>query len=662
MKQSAIRAAALLLILGVTLVTSGQVLAHAGSQLMPLRLTVTSWASAIQGDDGEAVAGLLDRDFPGRERYLRSLPFTPITRVALQYANYSIDGARARVSPVVLFPRREMNNPHAYTLELVERDGNWLIGSIVATDEIPQELKIKNHPLMYETHEVSVNITDADSGSSIHTRVHIRDDKGVYWAPQGHRQSIAEGWREDVGGDVIVEGKTFAYVSGDFKISLPEGQYQMEVKRGPEYIPESTTFTVKADRVPEVGIELERWIHMAGRGWYSGDSHTHFLDPHTALLEAQGEDLNVINVLASSGGNLITSVNHFTGAPSVISTLNHIVYIGEETRHDYLGHTVLLNLQELIYPFGWGEPTTGVWDGYDYPTMAHQADKTRAEGALVAWSHLPHPYAELPIDVALGKIDAVEAMVFGDPLVRHPTRVDMGHLTPAAVSPVELWYALLNTGFDMPALGSTDKMWNTQVSGSARTYVQIDGEFTYQAWIDGIRSGRTFFTTGPMLNFSVENVGVGSKLSFAEPQTVSFQLEVNSHVPVERLEILANGKVVASQDNWSKKKEVTLRGKIDLKQSSWIAARAYSSEKLPYQAHLTGEGSPLMAHTSPVYVEIDGQLRVSAHDAAFLVKICDETITWAKTMAHYASQEQRDEVIALYTRARNIYARQLGRQ
>ena len=46
--------------------------------------------------------------------------------------------------------------------------------------------------------------------------------------------------------------------------------------------------------------------------------------------------------------------------------------------------------------------------------------------------------------MALDKIDAVEAMVFGNTLVTHPTRVDMGELTPADVSHAKLWYSLLN--------------------------------------------------------------------------------------------------------------------------------------------------------------------------------------------------------------------------
>jgi hypothetical protein len=82
-------------------------------------------------------------------------------------------------------------------------------------------------------HDVSVSLSDADTSKPIHARVHVRDASGDYWPPQGHAKKIAEGWREDVGGDVIVDGRAYAY----------------------------------------------GWVHMASRGWYSGDTHTHFLSP-----------------------------------------------------------------------------------------------------------------------------------------------------------------------------------------------------------------------------------------------------------------------------------------------------------------------------------------------------------------------------------------------
>ena len=657
-----LRIAAALLVFLLSTASSGT-FAHAGDALIPVRLVVAQWASAYQSDDLEDMSVLLAEDFNGgkgaKEAYLARMPLLPVKQVILRYATYRVSHDTAHVSSIVHVPYRELRIPFSLDMKLERRGEEWKITSITESDELPQELTPINHAHLHVTYAVPVSVRDSGTGKPIHSRVHVRDAGGDYWPPQGHRKIIAEGWREDIGGDVIIAGKTYAYVGPDFVLPLPEGQYTMEVVRGPEYIPQEIPFEVDAGSQATISVQLERWINMAEMGWFSGDSHTHFLEPHTALKEARGEDLNVINVLSSSGGNLITQVDQFTGAPSILSDEDNIVYISEETRHDYLGHTVLLNLKEHVYPFGWGGPITGVHGGYDYPTMAHQADKVHAqEGTLVAWAHLPHPHGELPIDIALDKIDAVEAMVFGNPFDKHPVRVRMGDLTPSELAPIELWYHILNAGFDMPALGSTDKMWNGQVAGSVRTYVDVEGRFNYDSWVEGIRAGRTQFSSGPVLFFSVEDRGLGETIEVDGESSLRFKATVESLHPVDRLEIVVNGAVVANVDNPDGKKSLSLDGTVDVNQSSWIAARAYSDRLLPTQAQLTGSGSPLMAHTSPVYVRVDGEPRTSRESAAYLMRICDQTIRWAKTMARYHNEQQRAEVVALYESARAVFARQ----
>jgi hypothetical protein len=492
----------------------------------------------------------------------------------------------------------------------------------------------------------------------VHARVHVRDASGDYWPPQGHAKRITQGWREDVGGDVIIEGRIFAYVSPRFTLQLPEGRYEMEIQRGPEYEPEHRAFEVRDGTVPSLDIPMKRWIHMAERGWYSGDTHTHFLSPHSARLEAEGEDLNVINVLLSSGGNYFSNIADFTGGPDPVSDPNTIVYVTEETRHDFLGHTVLLNLRELIYPFGWGEPNTGVHGGYDHPTMAHQADRAHAQGGIVAWAHMPFPNGELPIDAALGKIDAVEAVVFGNPLREHTAWNARAEWTPLPVSPLRLWYALLNTGSDLPGLGATDKMWNSQVPGSVRTYVKVDGALTYQRWVDGIKAGRTFISSNAMIDFSLDAALPGTTLERSKGTTLPFRATMDSRLPLERVEILVNGEVVATRENSEKLRHWSFEGTLELDANSWVAARAYSSHELPYQHHLTGTPSIVFAHSSPVYLKIDGGKRSSERDAALLAGICERTIRWANTAARYRDDDQRQEVVEFYDNACAVYRQQ----
>ena len=66
-----------------------------------------------------------------------------------------------------------------------------------------------------------------------------------------------------------------------------------------------------------------------------------------------------------------------------------------------------------------------------------------------------------------------------------------------------------------------------------------------------------------------------------------------------------------------------------------------------------------MAHTSPIYVTVDNSPRVSAKDAAMLLKFCDQAIHWVKTTARFQSEEHRTEMLALYEKARDYYKKQL---
>ena len=56
---------------------------------------------------------------------------------------------------------------------------------------------------------------------------------------------------------------------------------------------------------------------MNAERWFSGDTHVHFLSTQGSHLEAQGEDLNVVNLLLSQWGSLFTNTEEFTGGPTV---------------------------------------------------------------------------------------------------------------------------------------------------------------------------------------------------------------------------------------------------------------------------------------------------------------------------------------------------------
>lgn len=371
------------------------------------------------------------------------------------------------------------------------------------------------------------------------------------------------------------------------------------------------------------------------------------------MLEMRGEDLNVLNILATKWGELITNVEHFTGSPSELSLPEHIVYVGEETRHGFLGHTILLGAKELVYPLTWGGPSEGVPRGADYPTMAHQADRAHAAGGTVTWAHFPFPWGELATDVALGKIDSVDLFTWGDAFAALTTEGGPP-ATQYGEGSLDVWYRFLNAGFRLPATAGTDKMLNIQVSGSVRTYVKVSGEFSYSAWLDGVRAGRTFVTTGPILTFTAGESQIGDTLEARAGDRVHVRADVRSHVPVDSLEIVQGGRVVAREEKKGAT-QLSVEADVTIDASTWLAARAYSPKIQAYQAWILGPGVPVMAHTSPIYVSVGGEPPRSPQDARRLASWTDGAIQWARSEAHYLSDGQREEALELYQRAKQVY-------
>jgi len=482
----------------------------------------------------------------------------------------------------------------------------------------------------------------------------------MYWPPQGHKRQISTVLNVEVGGDVEVGGKVYAYVTPEFTADLAPGKYQIDAHKGMEYYPSSQSFVVTDNSIEIEPIQLSfrRWVDMQSEGWIAGDTHVHFLDDHHALLEASAEGLNIISVLATKWLDHITDVHRITGGPSPVSCDNVLVHYNEETRHNFLGHTILHPITRAIYPLTWGDVPEGVAGGGDYPTLAHQADKARAQGGIVTWAHFPNPQGELAIDAALGKIDSVDLVTHGDPF--RPA----GFIMPGAdgSSPIDWYYRLLNTGARLPVSGGTDKMINNQRVGAVRTYAWLGNEkLSYDAWAEAIKTGNTFVTTGPMLSFTVDNHPAGTVIPVTQGKQVVIEASArvrSEGFPPIRLELVHNGKVIAEAKQSRGRDTLVLKSLLSVEGSGWIAARVRSLEDNPAPLLETaGNGVPAVAHSSPIYLELPGDEIWNQQAADALADSASKAVEWARNRANYHREEERLEVMELFQRGRDYYLR-----
>ena len=433
---------------------------------------------------------------------------------------------------------------------------------------------------------VHVTVVDADSGEKIPCRVAFHSPEGVPFAPHGHHAPVYSNqptWNVDIGGDVSLGQIAYAYIDGTCQGWLPRGRVLVDVARGYEYDPIRTWVDIETGQ-QELKLELKRWIDMNSHGYFSGDTHVHFLSAQGSLTEAQAEDLNVVNLLQSQWGHLFTNTEEFTGGPQISQDKETIVYVSQENRQHMLGHLSLLGLKTPVMPWASGGPGEAELGGGLDITMSHWADAAHDQGATVILPHLPTPNAESAVLVATGRADAVEMLDF----------LTFEHLE---------YYRYLNGGYRLPLVGGTDKMTNETPVGLYRTYVQMppDEEFTYDNWCKALKQGRTFLSGGAMLWFTVEGQPVGSEIKLNGGGTIEIEALAQSIFPLHTLQIVSAGQVVAETTDENGSRELRLHTHLKLERDTWLTARC-AGPGYTARPHYDHRKRGIMAHTSPIYV------------------------------------------------------------
>jgi hypothetical protein len=302
----------------------------------------------------------------------------------------------------------------------------------------------------------------------------------------------------------------------------------------------------------------------------------------------------------------------------------------------------LVNLQQLVEPVFTG--FAGTTNPYDAPSNADIADRAHWQKGVVNYTHVAQandwtktPYAAkaIPIDVALGKIDTL----------------DINNTWAAAVP---LWYRLLNCGFRVPAAAGTDVFLNrisSNLPGGDRVYVHIAGPLSYEHWIDGLKAGKSFVTSGPMLTFSANGEGPGAVLKVGEKPKVRVKATARSLFPLAKAELIHNGKVIATARLAEDGLTATLDQDVTLDRGGWLAFRA--------EGPGTGDTatSALNAHSNPVYVEVNGVAPRSAEEARAFLRWIDQFEILLRSRNRFPAEKLRQQAQEQIEAARLVYGR-----
>jgi hypothetical protein len=487
---------------------------------------------------------------------------------------------------------------------------------------------------------VHLRINDAATGRPTPVRLRIAAPDGSAFAPLGRPAEFATGRGEDVGGHLLLgRDQRWWHIDGSCEIPLPDGvPLTVEARKGPEFAPLVETVTLTPGQLT-LRLSVRRVAGPAADGWYAGDVRAHVLPPHAALLEGAAEGLAVVHLLALQtelpsvrDGRTYLAVPNllaFSGQTAALASEEWHCRVSVNTFnvHPVLGRLGLLHTHRPVFPLVSGGDAGDDWAVSDWCHQAHR------KAGLVVWAG-PNPPeighdGEALAAVVLGLIDAIE-------------------VSPPERGAVQLWARLLNAGLRVPLAGASGKGGNRVPLGAVRTYARLPaGELlTDRGWIEAVRAGRTVVTNGPLLTFTVDDVDPGATLD--RPTGAVLRLTAEARLPegAGRLELVANGHVVADRAAEAGT-PVVLEHEHAAGDGGWLAARVRGNAALP------PAGTVPFAHSSAVFVTVDGKSPPADPSAvAALVQSLERCRDWAVSAGRFPQEAARGALLHTLDAAR----------
>ena len=404
------------------------------------------------------------------------------------------------------------------------------------------------------------------------------------------------------------------YSEGESEIIVPEGLATIKVYKGPEYNVEVTEVEVFRGKKSEQTMSISRWANMPKNGWYSSDGHLHIersveaLNPYVSKM-MQAEDIHVANLLQmGKSDSFSTAPQYAFGQDGLYQEHNHILASAQENpRTHILGHSITFGAKTALH------------DPENYLIYKLLWEEAINQGGINGAAHFGFGFGGefgLPLALPNNLIQFIEVLSFN--LIDNKT-----------------WYEMLNMGFRITPVAGTDyPCGGPTIPGQERFYTKIDGEFSYKNWLESVRKGKTFVTTGPLLDFSINGNDIGEEIFIEGDEVINISGKVRFD-PIrdnlQGLEVIENGQVIYSIPRVGSKSEIAFKIKHRVKESSWLALRGYNNRFVEKVHKIVYDLNAV--HSAPIYITIKNSPPIAASSQAKAT-----AIAWSSRLKNLEAQ------------------------
>jgi hypothetical protein len=482
----------------------------------------------------------------------------------------------------------------------------------------------------------------------------VTDASGGAWFPQG----VPAKW--DVHHRPFFHGH-------DLTLEVPAEPLQVACARGLEFERTTVEALPAAGGTAVVDCDPPRRFDPVADGWYGGDLHVHMnysgdlvCTPQDVARMQLGEGLHLLNLVAANCQTALVYdrelLEGFAGADLPWSTGEVVARMGVEYRNDLLGH---------VHALGPSGPPARYYAGHersdhpeDWPPNKTACQELRALGATVGYAHpaftdfpdgsteafFQQPRTvearELVADAALGVVDSVDLVSpFNDE------------------GAVFLYHRLLSCGLRLAATAGTDAFLSfshgpgvaSNPPGWGRVYAYLgDRGLSVAAFKDAIRGGRTTVTNGPWLTLEVNGHGPGAVLDLVAGDRLAIRTRAHGN-EAEQLTLVGPDGVLANGDAAAE-----LLVDTTVEAPTWIAAVARGA------GHPDTLDASVLAHTSPVYVDVAGERVARRADARWCLAFLDDLERFVAEHGRFDAATRADrlgDLAAVLDQARAFYRR-----
>ncbi|MBM3990464.1 MAG: hypothetical protein FJ298_05575 [Planctomycetes bacterium] len=465
--------------------------------------------------------------------------------------------------------------------------------------------------------KLAVSVSDARDGSPLPARVTFVDADGqlgkLFFATSG-----ATAMREGV-----------LYLHGATEIELPRGTYFTFATRGPEWSLSQSVLTL-ADTPSSLTHALAPQVDT--RGFMACDTHLHTLQ-FSGHGDASARERQV--TLAGEGVELAIATDH-----------NHNIDYAPFQRElglskwytSVVGNEVTTDIGHFnAFPLSPADPVPP-FRSRDIVTIVHGMRGLGAQVVILNHPRWPSaansPFGHHQLDRVLGRFDP--------PLELPVDATEMVNSTTDEPDPLGLfrdWFALLNRGVRIFAVGSSDSHTVGEPVGQGRTYVPCASEdpsaIDVPAACEAIREGRTSISLGFVATSLVEGQpAMGLTLdrsSGLEPVILELRVQSSHWLRPRKATAFVNSRALATQSvlgEANQPLDTTLRFELALRErnDAWVVflveGDAVATPAWPSRNAYT------LAATNPVFIDRDGGGYTSpgAAASAFAPKATEDTL------------------------------------